>query len=267
MTKQLDKLNTKEATTVIGFGGTYYTLWIVSAPYKVHYYNGFYIKRDYSYMQNLSVDLVKAINKVVDLCESDYYIDTNLRGEHGNFTVTEETHETKDEEEKPEDIFHYGCLRDENIIEFSKCKELKHSERVNSLMWYYNTDPSNKKFVEDVIISMGDHEIFEGTLCASEYVERVHNKRLLNAGDGHHFNNGDKVELIVTEKESFYFSTDYGMCYIQRFITEDGKTFMYMGSSPKSYELDKPVKIKATIKHDSYEGTKQTKLLRIKILD
>ena len=90
-------------------------------------------------------------------------------------------------------------------------------------------------------------------------------KRKADANSGHHFNNGDKVELDVEISESFSFDSYYGRQFIQVFIDKENRLFKYVGGSPiEKFEGYK--KIKATIKHSTYNDQPETKLLRIKIL-
>jgi hypothetical protein len=77
--------------------------------------------------------------------------------------------------------------------------------------------------------------------------------------------NGAKVELELKEVESFGFETQFGMCYICKYISKDGNTYMYKGSTPPNIDDETYTKVKCTIKHNEYNGEKQTHIQRAKI--
>jgi len=76
-----------------------------------------------------------------------------------------------------------------------------------------------------------------------------------------------KVEISIKEVSKATFDSQYGEWYLIEYISEDGQTFFYKGSSPIKFYADTFYKIKATIKVDSYRGTEQVLLQRINFVD
>lgn len=88
--------------------------------------------------------------------------------------------------------------------------------------------------------------------------------------NGHWFEDKDKVEIKLTYKKSVHFDTEYGISFIQRFVDENNRVFVYKGSSPvksDQLELDDCLNLKVTIKHDFYKGTPQTRIMRPKVIE
>jgi len=76
-----------------------------------------------------------------------------------------------------------------------------------------------------------------------------------------------KVEISIKEVSKATFEGQYGEWYLIEYISEDGQTFFYKGSSPIKFYADTFYKIKATIKVDSYRGTEQVLLQRMNFVD
>lgn len=74
----------------IGFTTQFYTLWSVSS--KEEYVNEYhsYTKVDYCYIQNLSKDLNKAIEKAKEMGCENLEIDTDLYGRNNSFSTQQE---------------------------------------------------------------------------------------------------------------------------------------------------------------------------------
>lgn len=80
-----------------------------------------------------------------------------------------------------------------------------------------------------------------------------------------YFNEKERVELSIAEVLSTVkFDTEWGFKSIIKYLTECGKVVVYSGTSPK--EIGAGSKIKATIKHNVYNGITQTLLQRISVL-
>lgn len=66
----------------------------------------------------------------------------------------------------------------------------------------------------------------------------------------------------------FGFDGYYGYTYVTKFLLETGEILLYMGGTPQEIEVSEDVMMDFTVKsHDEYEGEKQTKILRIKLLE
>lgn len=82
----------------------------------------------------------------------------------------------------------------------------------------------------------------------------------------YHHQDGEKVEVELKRIESFGFETQYGYCYICKFISRDLKVYFYKGSTPPNINEHEYTKVKCTIKHNEYNGEKQTLIQRSKVI-
>lgn len=83
-------------------------------------------------------------------------------------------------------------------------------------------------------------------------------------------NIGDKVEMRLTFKDEYTFTTHFTysgeLNFIRKFVDENGNTFVWKSSKYLELEQDKEYTVKGTIKdHSEYKGDKQTILTRCKI--
>lgn len=111
------------------------------------------------------------------------------------------------------------------------------------------------------------HDFEVGFVCyiASAYMEYViKNNRVLTSD--HFFTEGEKVELNLTKIDSHSFNGQYGTTYIETYITDDNRMFKYMGGTPIDIEKNEKAVVKATIKHSEYNGRKETRLQRLKVI-
>ena len=76
-----------------------------------------------------------------------------------------------------------------------------------------------------------------------------------------------KVEISIKEVSKSTFGGQFGEWYLIEYISEEGETFFYKGSSPIKFDADTFYKIKASIKVDSYRGTEQVLLQRMSFVD
>lgn len=242
---QMKKPMTSEL--VIGFTNKYYTLWRVSEPYKEWVSEWEYVvKRDYTYIQNLSFDLDKAKAKV----EGDCRVDLGLRGT-SSFTTSSKKVNTM-----PDTMFKFGRYCGRKITEI---------DNIDYISWYY--DQTDNEHAKAVLLKNGYKE-YRGQVLSEESYQRVReNERLANLARGHHFENKDRVELEIREVGSGGFDGHYGYTYIVTYESKCGKIFKYMGKSPIQLSPEGFTKVKATIKHDSYKDRDETKLQRISIME
>lgn len=271
----------------IGFTNKFYTLWSVSVPYK-EYINkyDFYMKQDCGYIQNLSTDLEKAKAKI----EGDYNIDLELRGS-SSFTRDWNNNNSLGTDLKeyqyPTGIRSVFSGRD--IREFNNNEDdikalwvmyLKNNIWNNSIEAhsFKNLNPNwvkpcvyaRRRLIElDLLVRYTfndkDGNIYRYT--TPDYKEKLENRKSIDSlKSGHHFSDGEKVELLIKLVDVFGFDGAYGYTSIHTYESSDGRKFKYMGSSPANISWDEFIKIKATIKHDNYNGVKETKLQRIKLI-
>lgn len=253
----------------IGFANTFYTLWEVSEPYKVYTSEySYYMKQDCLYLKNLSKDLETAKAKM----GGDYVIDLTLRG-HSSFErkVSDTIYTYEDWQ------FPVGRHTGEDIRE---CDD------VNALWWMFlkmkiwnNEFPAhsfkqlNPHWVRPVVyarrrlIDLGELVRYNKqwmTLTGVEYAKKNEAKTALE--NGHHYADGERVELRIKLIDTFYKETDWGSFFIHTYASEDGKLFKYAGNNPPLISDEEFEPIKGTIKHHEYQGVKETRLQRIKTL-
>ncbi len=278
----------------IGFTTVYYTLWNVEEPYEEkRYYDGMCIgsvtKQNVNYIQNLSMDFEKAKEKV----KGEYVIDLDLKS-HNSFTRVLSSNIKNRDEFYPQNCFSFGKLEgseimaSEDIWQLDRAYQKERSPRrkvyarrrlieLGNLVkytWYSEEkigdanwgkrDENGNLLPEDIKYHNVRHNY-----TTPEHVERIKSSDYIDSLEkGHLFNNGEKVtlEIKLLPSLSFGFDGTYGRTYIETYATKDGKMVKYMGSSPVDISEDEFVKVTATIKHDSYNGVQETKLLRIKFV-
>ena len=237
----------------IGFANKYYTLWDVSDTY-VEYISKYEHreKQDFNYIQNLSMDFETAKAKLGD---QPYKVDLELKG-RSTFVKTSDIIDNT-----PDNIFKFGKYKGEDI---NKVNDIGYTS------WYY--DETKNPVAKKILLDNGYAE-YDGDIITKEYRrELIEQKKESDYIDsletGHHFNNGEKVELFLKEIDYFSFEGAYGRTSVVTYATKDGKKLKYMGSSsPTNISNTDFTKVVATIKHSSYNGEKETRIQRIKILE
>lgn len=283
----------------LGFTNHYYTLWVVTNQIKYgrgsvvdgQFQGECYHVVKYLYQQNLSMDYDAAIEKITAMAgERGFEEDLTLKGSH-SFDRTIRTFNNM-----PDWQFTFGKLYQ---------RDIRTSNDIWQLNRAMNKEPkprsrvyARRRLVElgelvrfDWIEKLRTYDFEETEIYNVKIInvkhkyatpaqkERYEAKMKQNSMSDHYFTKGAKVELEVKEVSKFSFDTQYGTSYIQIFETKCGKIVKYMGASPLSfevlidnnsvnYEYEKVewLKIKGTVKHSEYNGQKETRLQRIKIL-
>lgn len=248
----------------LGFTTEYYTLWEVSEPIKRYgagqvingvFHGNIYWEQACMYIQNLSKDYDKAVKKIDSLGE--YAEDLSLRG-RSSFVRNLKT-ETID---YPDHIFPFGQLMGQDIRECDNSWQLMRTMK----------DDKNKRrrlLARKRLLELG--ELIRNTHFSDEdkYILKVHFQRLKERADkqaasGHFFESGKRIELIVRRIGGFGFETQYGITYIEEYMTEGGQLVKYKGTSP--IQLPEGFcKVIGTIEHSEYQGKAETRLKRMKI--
>lgn len=248
----------------LGFTTEYYTLWEVSEPIKKYgagqvingvFHGNIYWEESCIYVQNLSKDYDKAIRKIG--CLGKYVEDLTLRG-HSSFVRNVKT-ETID---YPDHIFPFGQLMGRDIRECTNVWQLTRT---------MNDDKNNRRRViaRQRLIELGElirnsHFADEDRYIAKGHFQRLKERADKQAASGHFFESGKRIELIVRRIGGFGFETQYGITYIEEYMTEAGQLVKYKGSSP--IQLPEGFcKVVGTIEHSDYQGQPETRLKRIKI--
>jgi len=262
--KAFKKSTIMTSTTRIGFANQFFTVWNIDSSIE---YSGTrpYQKTVYQYIQNLSKSEAKAIEKSKDFGVTDFEVDFELKGITRSFETTKKLFSDMPNNLSP--FYEFGKYAGGLITEATDFKYLQ---------WYFSE--TENRYAKQVLLDNG-FVVYKGDLMTeerrTELKQRNSLKNNIEKGSGHHFEDGEKVELTVKMIEEFGFEGAYGYCTIQSFITSEGLVFKYLGSSPKSFDDGKKYLIKATVKHTKrvvdvdFDGNEiielSTKLLRIKI--
>lgn len=84
--------------------------------------------------------------------------------------------------------------------------------------------------------------------------------------NGHHLNEGARVEVDVKLLTKFRSNGRYGPVNILILYDRENRVLKYIGSASPEVEKDQWTKVRATVAHDVYMGKEETKLKRIKII-
>ena len=267
---------------LIGFAEKFYTLWDYSTAENwsttsdgKHYLTS--VTHQYNYIKNISFDLdkVKTLYPDVEIC-------AELRGVTRSWDKSEKI-------DYPSAYFPFGKLVG-NLI--SECNDVWQLNRT-----YLSGDARRKVLARKRLIELGElvrfdwvenvqisatygvkvdggfTDIFENadvkrkyiTLANYEYEMRKKATEIENSKSVYLHNEGDKVTVTIQKISQFSFETQYGFCYIVTYNTENGDVYYYKGSSPMEMENDTFYTVKGTVKHNEYNGVKQTLLQRLKI--
>jgi len=267
----------------IGFTNHYFTLWNVTSYERKGIYGERYLDIHYNYCQNLSMVEAEAIAKV-EARTDIYEIDLSLRGMNGSFWTKRMIKDfdswrfsfgklTGSDMRTCTDVWQLRramqaessgrrrvwarrrLLELGELLKFSWTKEQKVYDF--DTIVYENGDPTNPFTMQTVKLNYGSPKQLEWWLAK---------QAIAVLQDGHHFTPGEKVVVEVKLLSEFHFDGMYGTTYIQTFATADGKKVKYKGGTPQDISKEEYVKIKGTVKHDSYKGVNETYLQRIKIL-
>lgn len=254
-------------TKVIGFAREYYTLWQMVTIPKYENIEGSRThvgtEYNYNYIQNLSKDLDKAIDKVEKSWGvKDPEVDESLRG------VTTRSFSRYEHRALPFDVFPYGKLKYTPIMDSNDVWQLQRvydgEGSVGGDKEFETSIPTRRRVLaRRRLIQLEELTKVEGKWLTKREIE--HNKKIVESVWMH--NDGERVELkllIVSEK---HYNTDFGLTSIITYNSENGDVYVYKGSNPPYVEdKDKFFNAKATIKHSEYKQVKQTLIQRVKVL-
>lgn len=248
----------------LGFSTEYYTLWEVGEPIKRYgagqvingvFHGNIYWEQPCIYVQNLSKIYDKATQKIAAL--GDYTEDLSLRG-RSSFVRNLKT-ETVD---YPDHIFPFGLLVGQDIRQSHDLWQLTRTMQEDK-------NKRRRVIARRRLIELG--ELIRNTRFAGEdtYIPKGHFQHLKERADkqaasGHFFESGKRIELSIRRIGGFGFETQYGITYIEEYMTEAGQLIKYKGASP----LQLPEgfsKVIGTVEHSEYKGRSETRLKRMKI--
>lgn len=171
----------------IGFAKQYYTLWDIAEEtvYRtvndVHFAAG--IKTTFTYYQNLSTDLEKAISKAKSMGVTILEVDEDLRGKTRSFSSVKNRNDIYNDNQ-----FKFGRYE---ALQIEDCKDVEH------LVWYFGETDS--KVAAKQIVRLDDSYSFDGKSLLSRKDQLI--KEALHA-----INNG---KIVLTAISNFKYSEEY----------------------------------------------------------
>lgn len=244
----------------LGFTTTYYTLWFVDEPTeKLNVYcSSKQIVQTCSYIQNLSTDYNKAIAKIHEKSNGQYKIDLDLKGHSSFDRIISERSIFENWQ------FSFGMLAGMDI---RACDDVWQLNRALSK----EDNKRRRVYARCRLIELG--ELVRNTFAnpgEDKYISPAHFKYLQEKRDqvqasGHYWTKGEKVTITLKRTGGVAYQTQYGKCWIDFYITDDGKVVKYKGSTPPDINEDF-VTVSGTVEHSEYKGLPETRLKRIKIL-
>jgi len=255
----------------IGFTNKYYTLWEVSDPYPkyVDRYN-YYMHIDYMYIQNLSMDRDKAIEKAKGFGCTNLEPDHELYGRSAR-SFSKRASELRNDLKEwqfPNGFYNVG----DDIRECDDVKTL-FSLYLKKNIVFHKENPVRPEWKRPIVyakqrlVELGAIVKYDGQWMTPDYVQRYKVKQeRLQAKDGHYYNNKERVELDLKKVGEFDVDTQFGVMYLVTFVDLAGRKFIYRGSVPIDFPDDGEFHpVKGTIKHNIYNGIQQTLIQRVKI--
>jgi len=144
----------------IGFAGTYYTLWDICAYISYGYDQLPYQTIDYNYIQNLSTDETKAVEKAKLMGATDLIPDDELFGRNRSWK-----RQTKLFSEIPKSksfFFEFGKNRGNKIMD---CDDYDY------LYWYFNS--TSNIHAKSILLKNGYHDVDGIMLTEAEYLNYI----------------------------------------------------------------------------------------------
>jgi hypothetical protein len=266
----------------IGFANQYYTLWEVTSTERYDVFTGAtYMRTNYTYIQNLSFDFEAAKHKVEAMADN-FAVDLELNGYMGRRYFTERM--IKD---MPLDRFTFGKYAGSSMLTatdswqliramneepnprrrvIARRRLLERGELVRyewqekKAMFVPDAEPDETGNIPHVI------QYTTRKYCPAKLAEALKAQKLINEASGHFFADGQRVELDIKEIKKRWFDTAYGTMYIQTFVTPDGRIVKYKGNRPVDCGPDEFKHVKGTVEHGEYDGVKETRIKRIKVI-
>lgn len=262
----------------IGFAKDYYTLWSVTSVERYDSYTKqTYLRTTYNYIQNLSLNLDQAKEKVIALSE-EYEVDLTLKGESRNYW-TERMIKASDPW-----FFTFGKLVGQDIRTSLDVWQLQRAMKEEAGMrrkvyarrrlielgelvkYKWEEKTLNFKYINEEESEMCVQMIVRN-YCPIKLKEAIEKKKNLDSKSDHYYEQGKRIQLTLKLVKESYFETQYGVVYIQLLETEDGKIVKYKGTNPLNFkEVKNFLSAVGTVEHGEYKGVRETRLKRVKII-
>lgn len=228
------------------------------------------------FVKNLSVDFEKAVSEARLICgedeETEGYSKILLTDENDVQSIIRLG--TSKESAEQNGILVFGKYKGQNISDiFSIDKKYvewiakgcpRKDERKG--FWYDTLDINRpiKHSAIALLIGSGDWIERKGKFMS---VDRAAKLDKIDAANDHWFESGKRIELEIKQTHQNFYDNAYGTTWIITYELRDGRFVKYVGSNPISMaEGVEWFKVKATVKHTSYNDNKETHLQRIAVL-
>ena len=242
---------------ILGFTNDYYTLWHL----VMHTGRG---TCNVNYYKNISMDHDTAVAYMNEHHGENWVEDLSQRGDWSSW-------------KSQQVLKQYRIQNYPSQFAFGKYQGLTFQAAADPgyTSWYYSEIdadefPEHKHLIQEFLIEIGELVKWNGELITKKQAEwKKADEEIEQLESGHHFEDGQRVELQLREVSSFSFEAVFGRCYVVTYADGEGRMFKYMGSSPlyiKEFQEETTfVHVRGTVKHDVYEGEKETKLKRMMI--
>jgi len=231
-----------------------YTLWRVVQPtdknerYSEHY------------CYNLSTDYDTAVSK------------TKEKAEESGLEFVVDAPENLNEIKRGDDVFRFGKYRDKRVSDIDDDRYLtwvwKGGFVKDGNDWKQIIDRNEPicRHAEEVLLNKGVLVVYNDRVLTAKRAEELKELTELNSKSDYVGSEGDKLELKVKVEKIIHYDSMYGITWITIMRTEDGNVVVYKGKYLDKNEGDE-ITIKGTVKeHSEYNGTKQTRLQRVKVV-
>lgn len=240
----------------IGFATKYYTLWEVSKPKVVDYGTHLSTVITHTYIQNLSFDFDKAVEKVKAMDNRPFEVDLELRGAR--------SFNTELSREYNKGVVLFGQFKGKPFEEFVETAEDGY------ILWYYRSTKStegnekNDKFdpeLEEMLINRGLlFKLSDGEVMNQDelmrHVKDVFTKEIYQLG--HYGTEGERVTKELTVRSMWWYESMYGNVDVVEMTDMENNLYYVRGSMKGFEEINEGdvVVITGTIAHKEWYDSK-----------
>lgn len=231
----------------IGFANKYFTLWEVTGPHKVDYDTHIATIMKYTYIQNLSFDRHKAVQKVRDRVGNNYVVNLSLRG-------AKSFEKSMKVEYKP-DKFLFGQYLNQPFEEV---------DDVGYLLWYYRNTVGTEKespILKEYLVKIGAFlELSDGEVIEidniDKYLKDTFTKEVYNLN--HFGQESERVTLEMRVRSIWSYEGMYGWVDVVEMVDRDNRLFYVRGSMKGVEDLKEGdiIVITGTISHKQWFDNK-----------
>lgn len=253
----------------LGFTNQFYTLWEVKEPQKKYtsgfvlngvFTGSFYWVQECNYVQNLSTDYDKAVDKMKERFGDNFAIDLELRGQHSfvrqsDYTIYNDI---------PDYVFSFGKLEGQDIRICNDVWQL--TRAMKEERGKRRRVHARRRLIElgELVFNPWWKEGDEKYLTSTHF-KKISDKKEEAKLNGHFFEDGKRITVSIKYIDGIGWPTEYGYMWIQKYVTEDGRMLKYKGTSPLEISDSEFIEVVGTVAHVTYNDAPETHLKRMKI--